>query len=95
MMRFNNMNHRFNWNQARSLSAHPNDVLACLPSTLILGWGLAPMSEKVLSFGDSCLRRGDVELLQGPAWLNDQVREARGSSTQRHWTALTKALWIW
>lgn len=31
-------------------------------------------SDKVLSYGDVLLRRSDVELLDGPEWLNDQVR---------------------
>ncbi|KAL3159525.1 hypothetical protein ABBQ38_009940 [Trebouxia sp. C0009 RCD-2024] len=30
-------------------------------------------NDKVLSYGDNLLRRGDVELLQGPHWLNDQI----------------------
>ncbi len=29
--------------------------------------------EKVLSYGDNLLRRSDVDLLDGPFWLNDQV----------------------
>lgn len=33
-------------------------------------------NDKVLSYGDNLLRRGDVELLQGPHWLNDQVQLA-------------------
>lgn len=33
-------------------------------------------NDKVLSYGDNLLRRGDVELLQGPHWLNDQVQFA-------------------
>ena len=31
-------------------------------------------SDKVLNYGDVLLRRSDVELLDGPEWLNDQVR---------------------
>lgn len=30
-------------------------------------------NEKYLSYHDVFLRRGDVDLLQGPFWLNDQV----------------------
>ena len=29
--------------------------------------------EKVLSYGDNLLRRSDIDLLEGPCWLNDQV----------------------
>ncbi len=29
--------------------------------------------DKVLSYGDNLLRRSDVDLLDGPFWLNDQV----------------------
>lgn len=29
--------------------------------------------DKVLSYFDVVLRRGDVDLLNGPNWLNDQV----------------------
>ena len=29
--------------------------------------------DKVLSYYDVLLRRGDVRLLEGPEWLNDQV----------------------
>ncbi|KAL0052682.1 hypothetical protein WJX82_005998 [Trebouxia sp. C0006] len=29
--------------------------------------------EKVLSYGDNLLRRSDVDLLDGPFWLNDQI----------------------
>lgn len=31
--------------------------------------------EKVLSYGDVLLRRSDVELLEGPHYLNDQIIE--------------------
>ncbi len=30
-------------------------------------------SDKVLDYGDVLLRRRDVDLLDGPFWLNDQV----------------------
>lgn len=29
---------------------------------------------RVLSYHDVLLRKGDVDLLRGPHWLNDQVR---------------------
>ena len=29
--------------------------------------------DKVLSYGDNLLRQSDVDLLNGPHWLNDQV----------------------
>ena len=35
--------------------------------------GLMPSDDKVLSFGDSLIRRSDVDLLRGPFWLNDTV----------------------
>ena len=31
-------------------------------------------TDKVLSYGDVLLRRLDLELLEGPHWLNDTVR---------------------
>lgn len=30
-------------------------------------------NDKLLSYGDNLLRRSDVDLLDGPFWLNDQV----------------------
>lgn len=30
--------------------------------------------DKVLSYGDNLLRQSDLDLLDGPYWLNDQVR---------------------
>jgi hypothetical protein len=32
-------------------------------------------NDRVLSYGDVLLRKSDVELLEGPHWLNDQVKE--------------------
>lgn len=38
------------------------------------------MEARVLSYGDVLLRRCDTELLEGPSWLNDQVRRAGGAA---------------
>ena len=31
--------------------------------------------DRILSYGDVLLRRQDLQLLSGPFWLNDQVRD--------------------
>jgi hypothetical protein len=35
---------------------------------------------RVLNYGDCLLRHADVQLLRGPNWLNDQVKEFNNTS---------------
>lgn len=43
------------------------------PYYILLMLNKMPVDDKVLSYFDVVLRQGDVDLLTGPNWLNDQL----------------------
>eukprot|EP00983_Pelagomonas_calceolata_P093866 1157822-Pelagomonas_calceolata.AAC.24 len=53
-----------------------SDFLQAVPFSAFL-CNMPSVNDKVLSYGDSCLRKGDADLLKHGQWLNDQ-RQVQG-----------------